>query len=94
LTIDKVGSQHRHSIVSTLGKTIFELHILALGITALAQAQAEREANPIGVSLLRNPITGIEDCCAPAASGHAAVPPSRVMKSRRCNWFINAHAHC
>ena len=84
MTIDKVGSQHRHSIVSTLGKTIFKLHILALGITALAQAQAEREANPIGVSLLRNPITGIEDCCARAARGHAAAaPPSNVMNSRR-----------
>jgi hypothetical protein len=33
--------------------------------------------------LLRNPI-GIADCCALAASGHAAAPPPRsVMKSRR-----------
>src|SRR5215470_20262933 len=29
-----------------------------------------------------NPITGIA-CCARAASGHAAAPPSSVMKSRR-----------
>src|SRR5215472_10516885 len=30
-----------------------------------------------------NPITGIPGCCAPAASGHAAAPPSSVMNSRR-----------
>src|SRR5262245_27802536 len=29
------------------------------------------------------PITGIVDCCARAASGHAAAPASRVMRSRR-----------
>src|SRR5262245_52234873 len=41
-------------------------------------------ANPIGVSLLRNPITGIEDCCACAAGGNAAAaPPSSVMNARR-----------
>ena len=28
------------------------------------------------------PITGI-DCCARVANGHAAMPPSRVMNSRR-----------
>jgi uncharacterized protein YchJ len=34
------------------------------------------------------PITGIADCCARAASGHAAAaPPSSVMKARR---FIRA----
>jgi hypothetical protein len=32
---------------------------------------------------LRNPITGIAGCCARAASGQAAAPPSRVMKARR-----------
>ena len=37
------------------------------------------EATP----LLRNPITGIVGCCARAASGHAAAPPSSVMNSRR-----------
>jgi len=31
----------------------------------------------------RNPITGIAGCCARAASGHAAAPPSRVMNARR-----------
>ena len=31
----------------------------------------------------RKPITGIAGCCARAASGHAATPPSPAMKSRR-----------
>src|SRR5262245_57869339 len=30
-----------------------------------------------------NPITGIAGRCAPAASGHAAAPPSSVMNARR-----------
>jgi hypothetical protein len=29
-----------------------------------------------------NPITGIAGCCARAASGQAAAPPSSVMNSR------------
>src|SRR5205823_4762214 len=37
-----------------------------------------------GDALLRNPITGIVDCCARAVSGHpAAAPPKSVMNSRR-----------
>ena len=32
-----------------------------------------------------NPITSIAACCACAARGHAAVPPSSVMNSRRFN---------
>src|SRR4029453_10837332 len=35
-----------------------------------------------GCPLLRKPITGIAGCCARAASGHAAAPPSRVMNWR------------
>ena len=30
-----------------------------------------------------NPVTGLVDCCAPAASGHAAAPPTRAMNLRR-----------
>src|SRR5262249_47253389 len=33
--------------------------------------------------LLRNPMTSIVRCCARAASGHVAAPPSSVMKWRR-----------
>jgi hypothetical protein len=49
---------------------------------------------PVSLSPLRNAasdrlglrvglITGIADCCARAASGHAAAPPSPAMNSRR-----------
>jgi hypothetical protein len=31
----------------------------------------------------RNPITGIADCCARAASGHATAPPSVAKNFRR-----------
>jgi integrase len=31
----------------------------------------------------RNPTTGTAPCCARAASGHAAAPPTSIMKSRR-----------
>jgi hypothetical protein len=37
---------------------------------------------PPADALLKNPITGIADCPR-TASGHAAAPPSSVMKSRR-----------
>src|SRR5437899_1873650 len=34
--------------------------------------------------MLRNPTTGIADCCARATNGHAAaVPPNSAMKLRR-----------
>jgi uncharacterized protein YchJ len=39
-----------------------------------------------------NPITGIADCCARAASGHAAAaPPSSVMKSRPFDHLVGSH---
>jgi hypothetical protein len=34
--------------------------------------------------VLRNPITGLEGCCAPAVSGHAAAAPTSPMNLRRC----------
>jgi len=37
----------------------------------------------LGERVLRNPITGIDFCCAWAASGQLALA-SRVMKVRRC----------
>src|SRR5262249_26793802 len=41
-------------------------------------------AVPPGAPVWRNPITGIDGCCARVASGRAAaVPPSSVMNSRR-----------
>jgi hypothetical protein len=41
-------------------------------------------AMALGSTALRNPITGIADCCARAAIGYAtAAPPRSVMNSRR-----------
>jgi hypothetical protein len=43
---------------------------------------------PSGDVPFRDPITGIADCCARAASGHAAAaPPSVNMNSRRRMWI-------
>jgi hypothetical protein len=39
--------------------------------------------NPASGLLRRNPTTGTPACCALAASGHTAAPPSSVMNSRR-----------
>jgi hypothetical protein len=32
---------------------------------------------------LKNPITGMDGCCARAASDHATAPPTSVMNARR-----------
>ena len=46
-------------------------------------------SDPVQVGLVTNfnrpggNITGITDCCARAESGHATVPPTRAMNSRR-----------
>src|SRR5262249_28545534 len=37
----------------------------------------------VGTRECRKPITGIADCCARAASGHAAAQPRSVMNARR-----------
>src|SRR5262249_56047857 len=43
----------------------------------------------------RKPITGIAACCALAASGHAAAPPSSVMKPRRLMAsLLGRGSHC
>ncbi len=41
----------------------------------------KRSAYKSGASLPRNPTTGSADCCARAASGQAAAPPSRLMNA-------------
>jgi hypothetical protein len=55
---------------------VLHRYVLALEVAGFVEALAERGA-------LANPTTGIAACCARAASGHAAAPPSSVMKSRR-----------
>jgi hypothetical protein len=48
-----------------------------------AQAEMPSRAQPIRLATCWNPITGIVGCCAFAASGYSAAPPSSVMNSRR-----------
>jgi hypothetical protein len=41
-----------------------------------------KNAMPLDDPLFMNPTTGIADCCARAASGHAGAPPSTAMNER------------
>src|SRR5262249_21101505 len=63
-------------------KRLSLLHELASSAARIALL-VMRSENPSDDTPLRNPITGIAGCCARAASGHAAAPPSSVMNSRR-----------
>src|SRR5262249_6931752 len=88
LSADQLGHQPRQLIIATLGRAKFDRDVLSLDITGLLQALAEcgHEGGValLSEALLRNPITGIADCCARAARGQAATaPPSSVMRSRR-----------
>ena len=40
----------------------------------------------------RTPITGIALCCARAASGHTAAPPTNEMKVRRLIYYSSRRA--
>jgi hypothetical protein len=42
-----------------------------------------RAAHASGEALPSNPITGVAGCCARAAHGDSAAPPSAVMNARR-----------
>jgi hypothetical protein len=61
---------------------------LAAFVETLAPTRCNHDATDAG---MRNPITGIAGCRAPAASGHAtAALPRSVMNSRRLMWDIAA----
>src|SRR5262249_36334651 len=63
------------------------LHRYVLPLEVAGFVRPLRNAAARGASddpALTNPTTGIVDCCARAATGHAAAaPPSSVMNSRR-----------
>jgi hypothetical protein len=64
----------------------FERVISSLDIAKFAQSFAELIGEGFCVLIFQDkaPMRGIFDCCARAASGHAAAaPPSSVMNSRR-----------
>jgi hypothetical protein len=50
-----------------------------LSVLLLRQGSKQSQAAPVSTPIRRIPL----GCCARAASGHAAAPPSSVMKSRR-----------
>jgi hypothetical protein len=63
---------------------ILDCHVLAVAVPAFVQPLAECRGISAGSPVqIRYPMTGSFVCCAPAASGHAAPPPSSAMNSRR-----------
>ena len=86
LATNQIDRHCGQSIILALCPAIFDHDVLAVDVARFVQALAKRGhvvAYAPGDALLRNPITGIAGCCARAASGHAAAPPSSVMNSRR-----------
>jgi hypothetical protein len=83
LSANQISGHCRQSIVLTVSPTIFDRHIAAVVIAGFAQALAERTSRAETLVPLTNPITGMTGCCARAASGQAAAPPSSVINSRR-----------
>jgi hypothetical protein len=69
-------SAHRGSIAT------FRPGTKPVSFSARSNAAAPFAEVP-GEPPLKTPMTGINACCARAASGHAAAPPSSVMNSRR-----------
>jgi hypothetical protein len=49
----------------------------------LRAAALAAASTALGDAKPKYPITGIAGCCARAASGHVAAPPTSVMNSRR-----------
>ena len=87
LAADQIGRQRWQPIVLILRPAVFDRDVLTFDIAGLLQALTEcghtKARAAAGGPPLRKPITGIAGCCARAASGHAAAPPSSVMNSRR-----------
>src|SRR6516225_7164355 len=53
----------------------------------------KRSTDISGDAECSTPITGIADCCARAASGHVAAPPSAAINSRRRIWIAMRPSH-
>src|SRR5262249_24338988 len=86
LALHKLGHQCRHAIELILPPTIFDYNIAAIDETGSLRPSrnaAARWARASEVPSWRKPTTGIAACCARAARGHDAAPPSNVMNSRR-----------
>jgi hypothetical protein len=60
-----------------------------MGWVSTSRRRSTKAMGALAIEQLRvgakYPMAGIAACCARAASGHAAAPPSSVMNSRRLN---------
>jgi hypothetical protein len=82
----QIGQFGGQGVIPATCKSVFNCHIAAFGIANVSKAtstEASIEASESAILLLRYPITGIARCCACAASGQTAAPPSPAMNSRR-----------
>jgi len=85
-TAHQLGSECRQSVVPTFGPAELDRDVLALDEAALLQSTTKRLDQMRGFR--KGPCAHKADhwhsrCCPRAGSGHAAVPPSNVMNSRR-----------
>src|SRR5262249_46745896 len=76
---DEIGGQRHQAVILVFSVLVVDRDVAALDKAYAAKALAKAAREP----LRRYPTTGIVVCCARAANGHAAAPPSSVMNSRR-----------
>src|SRR5262249_4970504 len=82
LAAHQLGRHRRQSIVLTLGEAIFDRYAYPASARLWRKTARICELAPAEPPL-SYPITGTFGSRAPAASGHAHVPPRSVMNSRR-----------
>ena len=84
LATNQVGRQRRQPIVLNLGPTVDDRDVLALDVASLLQTPAEC-AQPVRVRLkrcgVRNPITGIADCCARRRAANRLMTSPRLRET-------------
>ena len=81
LAANEFRRQVRKAIDLTFCRASLELYVSAIKIAEIAKRFTNGPMCSVSVKI-RMPMRGIF-CCARAASGHAAAPPSSVMNSRR-----------
>jgi hypothetical protein len=83
---NEIGRYCRELVVLARRPAVFESDALAFDVAIFGQPAEEcghREAVSSADLACRKPITGMFGCCAFAARGHPAAPPSSVMNSGR-----------
>ena len=80
------GRKLRKSIIATFCSAKFDRHVLPFDESNLDETLAQRRhegCHRTEGREAKDPTVGIVGCCARAASGNAAAPPSNVRKFRR-----------